>query len=159
MNICLIAAVAKNGCIGKDGKLLWHIPGDQALLQELTNGKIVMMGRKTWESIREKFKPLPGRTNIVITQQPDYPLPSKVERFSDPSSAIEAHTSEDICVIGGGKLYQTTIQKADTLYLTCIDEEVAGDTFFPTIDPTAWELVEQKAYPHFWFVTYRRRVK
>lgn len=159
MSICLVAAVAKNGCIGKNGDIPWKIPGEQLLFKEITLGKVVLMGRKTWESIPEKFRPLNGRKNIVVTRQSNYPLPGGVEHFTDIESALNAHKSEHICVIGGAEIYRATIDKADTLSITKISDEIAGDTFFPTIDPTVWELVEQKAYPHFWFVTYRRRAK
>lgn len=159
MSLRLIAAVSKNGCLGKDGQLLWHIPGDQELFRELTQGNVVLMGRKTWESLPTNLRPLSGRTNVVLTRQTNYPLPPEVEQFNDLERAFEAHKNEEICVIGGGELYQATIDRADILSLTCIDEVVLGDTFFPVIDLTVWELVEQKVYPYFWHLTYRRRRK
>lgn len=159
MPLSLIAAVSSNGCIGKDGGIPWNIPGEQLLFKELTLYKTVLMGRKTWESIPEQFRPLRNRLNIVITRQADYPLPPEVERFSDLSSALSAHASEDICVIGGAEIYRATIDLADTLYLSHIDQIVEGDTFFPTIDPAQWQCVEQKAYPGFLLVTYQRNKK
>jgi len=135
MPISLVAAVAKNGCIGKNGCIPWKIPGEQLIFKQLTIGKVVIMGRKTWESIPEKYRPLAERTNVVITRQADYPLPPSVEAYSTIQAAIQAHTTEQICIIGGAELYKTTIDLADTLFITHINEEVEGDTFFPTIDP------------------------
>lgn len=157
MPISLVAAVAKNGCIGKNGGIPWKIPGEQLFFKELTTGNVVIMGRKTWESIPEKYRPLAERTNVVITRQTDYPLPPGVEAYSDIQSAIQAHVTKQICIIGGAELYRATIDLADTLFITHIDEEVAGDTFFPVIDLAIWEEAEHQTYPQFRFVTYRRR--
>ena len=159
MPLSLIAAVSRNGCIGKDGGIPWNIPGEQLLFKELTLHKTVLMGRKTWESIPEQFRPLRDRLNVVITRQADYPLPPEVERFSDLSSALSAHASEDIYIIGGAEIYRATIDLADTLYLSHIDQIVEGDTFFPTIDPAQWQRVVQKAYPGFLLATYQRTNK
>lgn len=157
MPISLVAAVAKNGCIGKNGGIPWKIPGEQLVLKELTIGKVVIMGRKTWESIPEKYRPLAERTNVVVTRQPNHPLPPGVEAYSTIQAAIQAHTAEQICIIGGAELYKTTIDLADTLFITHINEEVEGDTFFPTIDPAIWEEAEHQTYPQFHLITYRRR--
>ncbi len=142
MNLCLIAAVAKNGCIGKNGGIPWKIPGEQLLFKKLTLGKVVLMGRKTWESIPEKFRPLEGRANVVITHQTPYQLPPEVEQFTDITSALRAHAAEEICVIGGAEIYTATIGAADHLYITHLHEAIEGDAFFPTIDPAVWEPIE-----------------
>lgn len=159
MSISLIAAVSRNGCIGKDGRIPWNIPGEQALFKQLTLHKMVLMGRKTWESIPERFRPLSERKNVVITRQEDYPLPSGVEHFSDIESALQAHVLEDVCVIGGAEIYHRTIDQADTLKLSRIDQEVEGDTFFPVIDPNQWKIVEEVPYAGFSLITYRRITK
>ncbi len=159
MSISLIAAVSKNGCIGKAGGIPWHIPGEQLLFKQLTLNKIVLMGRKTWESIPEKYRPLSERLNIVITRQTDYPLPPGVERFSNIESALASHASDDICIIGGADIYRATIDKADKLELTRIDQEIEGDTFFPLIDANDWQLIEEKAYEDFSLTTYHRKAK
>lgn len=159
MSISLVAAVAKNGCIGKNGGIPWKIPGEQQIFKEITLGQVVIMGRKTWESIPEQFRPLVGRINVIITRQANYPVPPGVEVHSTLQAALAAHTHERICIIGGAELYRATIGLADTLLITHIDQEIEGDTFFPTIDPSHWEIIEQKPYPVFRLVTYRRRIK
>jgi dihydrofolate reductase len=158
MPICLVAAVSQNGCIGKDGRLPWHLPEDLTHFKQLTLGKIVLMGRKTWESLPPHVRPLPGRTNIVITRQADYPLPTDVERFASVNEAINAHRDQDICVIGGGEIYQQAIELADTLYITEIKQTVLGDTHFPTIDSETWHVIARDSHPGFAFVTYRHNL-
>lgn len=155
MNITLIAAVAKNGCIGKDGKLPWHLPEDMAHFKQLTMGKTILMGRKTWESLPEKFRPLPNRKNIIVTRQAEYQLPTGVERYGSVDEALAAH-SEAIIVIGGAELYRQTIAKADTLFITHVDQLVDGDAFFPPIDPNVWREAERETHEGFSFVTYQR---
>ncbi len=154
MTLSLIAAVAKNDCIGKDGKLPWHLPEDMAHFKQLTMGKIVLMGRKTWESIPEKFRPLPGRKNVVVTRQTNYAFPHDVAHYGSVEDALAAHQG-DIVVIGGAELYRQTIDKADTLFITHVDQEVDGDAFFPTIDSKIWRELEREAHDGFAFVTYK----
>ncbi|MBP9762139.1 dihydrofolate reductase [Patescibacteria group bacterium] len=158
MPLCLIAAVSKNGCIGKDGRLPWHLPEDLARFKQLTLGKIVVMGRKTWESLPSDVQPLPGRTNIVITRQTDYHLPDGVLCYASLNEAIHAHREQDICIIGGGQIYQEAIELVDTLYITEVDQTVLGDTYFPTIDPETWHLVGKDQHSGFTFVTYRHNL-
>ncbi len=157
MSLALIAAVSKNNCIGRGGTLPWHIPEDLAHFKALTRGTTVLMGRKTWESIPEKFRPLPGRKNVVISRQPDYPVPDGVALFTSPDAALAAHQNELVMVIGGAELYRQTINQADTLYLTHVDREVDGDAFFPPIDATIWERTVEEPHTGFTFVTYTRR--
>lgn len=159
MSICLVVAVSKNGCIGKSGTLPWYLPEDLARFRQLTLGKVVLMGRKTWDSIPEKFRPLPGRTSIVITRQTNLALPTEVERYSNISDALAAHQGQDIFIIGGAEIYRQTIDLADILYITHIHQIIEGDTFFPTIDSSIWEQVENIPYETHSFATYRRRTK
>ena len=154
--IALIFAASKNNCIGKDGKLPWHLPEDMKRFRDLTMGKTVLMGRKTWESLPEKFRPLPGRNNIVITRQANYNVPPGVHLHSSIESALTVHADEDIIVIGGAEIYSQTINKADTLYVTHVDQVVEGDAFCPVIDPQQWKETEREDYDEFSFVTYRR---
>lgn len=156
MPISLIAAVAKNNCIGKDGRLPWHLPEDMKHFKDLTMGKVVLMGRKTWESIPEKFRPLPGRTNVVVTRQPNYPVPTGVEVFGSIETALAVHAQDEIVVMGGAEIYRETIDRADALHLTEVDQTVEGDAFFPTIDPSAWTETAREPHEGFSFVTYRR---
>lgn len=156
MSLALIAAVAHNNCIGKDNTLPWHIPEDLRHFKELTTGKTVLMGRKTWESLPPNFRPLPNRKNIVITSQVAYSVPEGVEVFTSIEAALSAHIHDDVFVIGGAQLYKQTIDKADTLHLTEINESVDGDAFFPTIDLTMWRETARETHPTFSFVTYTR---
>ncbi len=157
MSIILVAAVAKNGCIGKGGTLPWHIPEDLAHFKKLTTGKIVLMGRKTWESLPAKFRPLPGRKNIVITRQADFAVPAGVELHHSVNAALAKHHTSTVSVIGGAELYQQTIDLADTLYLTEVHRTVEGDAFFPPFDKTIWQETKRENFPAYSFVTYTRR--
>ncbi|MDO8581476.1 MAG: dihydrofolate reductase [bacterium] len=155
--LALIAAIDQQNCIGKDGTLPWHIPEDLAHFKKLTEGKTVLMGRKTWESLPEKYRPLPNRTNIVITRQNDYALPAGVERYDSVNTAISAHPNKDIMVIGGGEIFTQTINKADTLYMTHVTQTVTACTaFFPSIDLTLWRETERDNRDGFSFVTYKK---
>lgn len=154
--ISLIAAISENNCIGKDNLLPWHLPEDLKHFKELTTGKTVLMGRKTWESIPEKFRPLPNRKNIVITTQSDFIVPEGVEIYHAINDAISAHTNEDIFIIGGATIYTQTINLADTLYITHVHQVVDGDAFFPSIDQNIWKETERKNHENFSFVTYKK---
>lgn len=154
--IALIAAIAKNNCIGKDNQLPWHIPEDLEHFKKLTTGKVVLMGRKTWESIPEKFRPLPNRKNLVITRNTNYEIPKGMEIFNNTESALEKYKDQDVFVIGGAGIYKQTIDLADTLYITHVHKEVEGDAFFPEIDPEIWKEVEREDHEKFSFVTYKR---
>ena len=92
----LIAAISKNNCIGRDNELPWNIPEDMERMRKITQNKILIMGRKTWESIPEKRRPLPNRTSVVITRNNDYPLPEGVERYGSVEEALKAHEGEEI---------------------------------------------------------------
>lgn len=154
--LAIIAAIAKNNCIGIKGKLPWHIPEDLAHFKKLTEGKIVLMGKNTWESLPAKFRPLPNRTNVVIAGTTEYAVPPRVEVYATPEDALKAHPNEDIMVSGGGQIYAHFMKKADTLYITHVDRIVDGDIFFPPIDPTIWREVERENHDEFSFVTYKK---
>ena len=154
--ISLIAAIAQNNCIGKANLLPWHLPEDLKHFKELTTGKTVLMGRKTWESIPEKFRPLPIRKNIVITTQSDFIVPEGVEIYHAINDAILAHTNEGIFIIGGATIYTQTIDLADTLYITHVHQVVDGDAFFPDIDQNIWKETERENHENFSFVTYKK---
>ncbi|MCC6766991.1 MAG: dihydrofolate reductase [Deltaproteobacteria bacterium] len=155
--ITIVAAVARNGCIGRDGGLPWRIAEDMKRYRAITMGKVVVMGRRTWESIPERFRPLPGRTNVVVTRQAGYPLPAGVERFGSLAEALAAHAGDAVVVNGGGAVYAEAMERADVLDLTHVHREVAGDTFFPAIDPSVWKETAREDHEGFSFVTYRRR--
>jgi dihydrofolate reductase len=154
--ITLVAAVARNGCIGKDGALPWRIPEDVQHYKDVTMGKVVVMGRKTWESIPAKYRPLPGRTNVVVTRQTAYPLPAGVECFDSLETALAAHAADDVVINGGAEIYRAAIGRADRLDVTHVARDVDGDTFFPAIDPARWKVVRREDHDGFSFVLYER---
>ncbi len=153
--IALVAALSENNCIGKNGTLPWHIPEDMKKFKEITTGHTVVMGRKTWESIPEKFRPLPNRKNIVITRNTGYAVPDSVLVYHSIDDAME-HETGDIMIIGGAEIYNQSINHADTLYITHVKTFIEdGTAFFPTID-SSWKEVEREDHEHFSFVTYKK---
>ena len=134
--ISYVAAVSRNGIIGREGGLPWKISSDLKRFQKITMGKPVIMGRKTWESLPRK--PLPGRRNIVITRKPAY-VAEGAEVVSNPEQAIALCEGEpEIAVIGGGEIYRLFWPKVDRLYLTEVDLDVEGDTHFPHVRAEEW---------------------
>lgn len=156
--ISLIAAVAKNYCIGKDNKLPWHIPEDLQHFKDITSKKTVLMGRKTYESIVSYLgKPLPKRTNIVITSNKDYVVPDEVEVYTNIEEAFSNHKDEEVFVIGGAYMYEQTIRMANKLYITWVDKEVDGDSFFPEIRDDLWREISREKHDSFSFVEYIKK--
>lgn len=126
-----------NHVIGCRGELLWHIPDDLKRFKALTLGHPVIMGRRTWESLPEKARPLPGRTNIVITRNPDYVANGALVAGSFPealSLAQQAEGADEIFVAGGTEIYRAALPFTTHLYLTVIDDEKEGDAFFPSYE-------------------------
>ena len=158
--ISLIVAAAKNGAIGKDGKLLWHIPEDMRYFREVTQGKPVIMGRKTWESLPERFKPLPGRKNIVISHWPDYPADGAHLATSLEAALRESSDETEVFIIGGAQIYQYALPLAHRVYLTQINTDYEADAFFPGLDLEAWQEVSRRPGQEnheVCFVIYERR--
>jgi len=161
--LSLIAAVARNRVIGKDNQLLWHLPEDMRHFRETTRGKPVIMGRKTWESLPDSFRPLPGRLNIVVSRNPAYQAPGATLTGSIAEAIRRVgDDAREIFVIGGEELYRQAMPKADRLYLTEIEADFAGDAFFPDVPKQEWTEVSRKAQqsasePAFSFVVYQRR--
>ena len=137
--LSLIAAVARNRIIGHGNRLPWHLPGDMRHFRETTRGRPVLMGRKTWESLPEKFRPLPGRRNIVVTRDPGYAAPGAQCARSLEDAIRLADDGGEIFVIGGAALYRDALPLADRLYLTEIDADIAGDASFPPLPATDWK--------------------
>jgi len=132
--ISIVVACDKNRVIGKENKLPWKIPADLQRFKRLTTGHPVIMGRKTWESIPEKFRPLPGRTNIVVTRNESYSAQGAIISNSVKNALELARTSpgqEEIFFIGGAQIYTEAKPLADRLYVTEVDTEIEGDAFFP----------------------------
>jgi len=144
--ISMIAALARNGVIGRDGKIPWYIPSDFAYFKRVTMGKPLIMGRKQFESVGH---PLPGRTNIVVSRQKNY-QPDGVVVINDFMAAIGharsialADGANEIMIIGGGEIYRLGMAVADKLYLSHVDLDGAGDVMFPKLDLALWEEVKQ----------------
>jgi len=138
MSVNLIWAEAADRVIGMDGALPWHLPEDMRRFKELTMGATVVMGRVTWESLPEKFRPLPGRRNIVITRQPSYEA-AGAEVVSSLEAALE-RADGDVWVIGGASIYEQAMPFADRVVRTRIHVQVEGDTRAPVLD-SAWTMV------------------
>ncbi len=166
--LVLIAAVARNGAIGRDDGLPWRLPGDMRHFRSATMGRPVIFGRRTWASIG---RPLPGRFPVVVSRDPALDLPEGIVRAADPEAALRCgedlatrHGADAVMVAGGATLYAALIGRADRLAITEVELEPAADTFFPTIDPALWR--ETTRQPHsptagdeaaYAFVTYARR--
>ena len=156
--ITLVAAISKNLCIGKNGELPWDIPEDMKRMREITKNKVLIMGRKTWESIPVNRRPLPERTNVVITRNSDYELPEGVERYDSIDEAISNHKEEEIVGFGGQRIFEEMIEIADVLDLTLVNQEIEGcDSFFPEIDMNIWKEDKREDYEGFSFVTYIKK--
>jgi dihydrofolate reductase len=132
--ISLIAVIGKNRELGKNGGLLWHLPDDMQRFKAITSGHPVIMGRKTWESIPETYRPLADRTNIVLTREVDYEATGAVVAHSLEDALAEVAGVEgegEVFIIGGGELYRETLPLAGRLYLTIVDASAEADTYFP----------------------------
>lgn len=140
MIISLIAALTENRVIGKNNDLPWHLPDDMKYFMQTTKGHYVIMGRKNWDSIPEKFRPLPNRTNLVITRQPDFRAPGAtvVNSLNQALEIARTARQSEVFVIGGAEIYRLALPLASRLYLTEIQTQLQGDTFFPDYDRQAW---------------------
>lgn len=142
MKISLIVALSSNRVIGADKQMPWHLSADLKKFKQITLGSPIIMGRKTFESIG---RPLPGRTNIVVSRNAAY-QPEGVVVFTSLAAALNhaCSESEQVFVIGGASLYEAALPLATELYLTQIHREFAGDTYFPALDMSAWREVERE---------------
>jgi dihydrofolate reductase len=145
MTISLIVAAATNNAIGKDGNLPWHLPNDMKHFKNITWGMPVVMGRKTFESLR---KALPGRKNIVISRQPGWKADGviTVKNIDDAMFVARETDAKEVMVIGGGEIYKALFEKARRIYLTRVEAEPEADTFFPPIKQGEWNLISQQNY-------------
>lgn len=141
MNVSLIVAKAANGCIGRDNKLPWYLPNDLKYFKKTTFGKPIIMGRKTWESLKG---PLPGRANIVITRQENYQADgAKVVKTLDEAVALAGSIAlidgvDEVVIIGGAEIYAHALPRVTTMYVTEVHANVEGDAFFPDVDLAQW---------------------
>ena len=141
--IASIVAVAKNNVIGKDNKLIWRLPADMKYFKDMTEGCVVITGRKNYESIPEKFRPLPNRINIVVTRQKDYKaegafICSSIEEAIDLAQKT-GDKGKRIFIIGGAEIYKQTMDIVDEIFITEIHHEFEGDAFFPEVDKKKWK--------------------
>jgi dihydrofolate reductase len=170
MIISIIAAVAKNRVIGKSNDLPWRLPDDMKFFMQTTNGHHVIMGRKNYESLPEKFKPLPNRTNIVVTRQKNYQAPgcTIVNDLSEGVQLSRDSGEKELFIIGGAEIYKLALPVTDILYLTEINEEIDGDTFFPlsseALEKEGWKETSRQHHPSdakhkyaFDFVVYKKQ--
>jgi dihydrofolate reductase len=143
--IALVVAVARNGVIGRDGGLPWRLSSDLKRFKEITMGKPVIMGRKTWDSLPRR--PLPGRHNIIITRQPDFQADGATVVTSPEAALGAAGPVEEVAVIGGGEIYRTFLPLAHRLYLTEVATDADGDTRFPPLDAAQWRETGREEHP------------
>src|SRR3989344_702867 len=141
MRLTLVAAVAQNGVIGAKNALPWYIPEDLKHFKQVTIGKTVLMGKNTFDSVMKHLgKPLPDRTNVVVSRQKDIQVPEGVIVYNDLNEALEGLKNiPEVMVAGGGQIFSQLMDKADKLILTEVHKEVEGDVFFPKIEPNVWQ--------------------
>jgi dihydrofolate reductase len=160
MNINIVVAIATNNAIGKNNKLLWHLPKDLKHFKELTTGHTIIMGRKTFDSVG---KPLPNRRNIVVTRQ-DMQI-AGCEVINSLEAALELAKGEaEVDIVGGAEIYEQAMSLTNFIYLTIVHQDFEADTFFPEIDESQWQEIaredhqtdEKHAFP-FSFITLKRR--
>lgn len=161
----MIVAVARNGVIGKDNDLVWNLPDDMKYFKETTAGHAVIMGRKNYYSIPEKWRPLPNRTNIVITRNRSLSI-ENVEVVHDIASGLELAKEageHEVFIIGGGQIFEQSLPITDRIYYTDIHASYEGDIYFPALQPDVWQEISRKHHPaddrhevSFDFVVYER---
>lgn len=154
--ITIIAALTRRRVIGKDNKLPWHISDEIRNFKRLTTGNTVIMGRRTYESIG---KPLPNRNNIVVSRSLRAVPGVTICADLDTALATANAYGKDIFIVGGARLYQEVLARADTMYLSFVKKDYEGDTYFPVFDEGDWVIAERTDYPDFEFVLYTRRKK
>lgn len=156
MDKVIVAAVADNGVIGKDGDIPWYIPEDLEHFREITMGYPVVMGSGTYRSLPEDHRPLDGRKNIVLTRS-SVDAPESVAEANSLGEAWEIASQQDagkVFVIGGSSVYEQVLPEADRMKLTEVHREPEGDTYFPDWNPEDWKEVERDDHGEFSFVTY-----
>ena len=144
MNISLIAAIDRGRVIGMDNAMPWHMPADLKHFKRITLGKPVVMGRKTFDAIG---RPLPGRTNIIVTRDPDWRAEGCVVVYSVEQALQAAAGADEVMVIGGANLFEQLLPRATRIYLTEIKADFAGDSYFPVLPPGHWLERERQDHP------------
>lgn len=163
MKLSIIVAAATNGVIGHNNQLIWHLPEDLKMFKRRTTGHVIIMGRKTFESIG---KPLPNRTTIIISRNPEYRVEGCITVGSLEEAIAQAQQIEpsEAFVIGGAEIYRLALPLADIVYLTEVLQSFEGDAFFPSLEPTVWQeiertdfVIDEKHAVPFSFVTYHKK--
>jgi dihydrofolate reductase len=145
--ISFVVAMDRNHLIGDGDNLPWHLPDEMHRFKEITMGHAVLMGRKTYESIPEKFRPLTGRTNIVLTSQKNYEAPGCLVVHELEEALTAVSPDEELMVIGGARVFDELMPHVDRLYLTEIDGEYVGDVYFPEFNRDEWREVDREYHP------------
>jgi dihydrofolate reductase len=160
--ISIIVAIAGNNAIGKDNNLLWHLSDDLKRFKKITIGHNIIMGKKTYESL--PVKPLPKRTNIVITDDPHDKYEGCITVYSIEEAMDFCNDQQESFIIGGGSIYRQFLPLADKLYITKVHKDFEADVYFPEIDPDEWELIDEGEVVtdennllEYSFLTYKRR--
>ncbi len=160
MQLKLIFARARNGVIGVNNTLPWHLPEDMAHFKQATMGCTVIMGRKTWDSLPPKFRPLPGRLNVVVTRQPNWQADGASVAHSIEQACALCPSNSTAWVIGGAEVYAQALPQATEAVVTELDADFAGDAYAPRLDPNWRETARQPHTSstglHFSFVTYQK---
>jgi dihydrofolate reductase len=145
MTISLVVAASENNAIGKDNQLLWHLPNDMRFFKNTTWGNVVIMGRKSFESLSKALK---GRINVVITRQGNWKAEDTIvaKDLHDALQKAEATNCKEIMIIGGGEIYKQSMDIADKIYLTRVHATFDADTFFPVIEESKWELISNEDF-------------
>lgn len=165
MKISMIAAVSENRVIGKDNDLVWSLPDDMKFFMNKTSGHNIILGRKNYESLPKKYRPLPNRVNIVMTRNDQYKAEGAVmvKSLTEAIQIAEDNNEEEVFIIGGGEIYKLGLEIADVMYITEIKASFDGDAFFPEYDQEVWKETERIHHPvdekhnyEFDFVTYER---
>jgi dihydrofolate reductase len=168
MIISLIAALAKNHVIGKNNDLPWNLPDDMKYFMQTTKGHHVIMGRKNYQSLPEKFRPLPNRTNIVVTRQEGFQAPGciVVHSVGDGFELAENNGEPELFIVGGAEIYRAAMPHTQRMYLTEIHAVIEGDTYFPQFSQAEWKEVSRTHHPAderhrfpFDFVIYERKTQ
>lgn len=152
----IIAAIDQEKAIGKNGEIPWHIPEDLKHFKEKTTGHPVIMGRKTFESLPVDYRPLPERTNIVLTRSDMDKEGVEIAKSFQKAYSIARDHGEEAFIIGGASVYEQALPQADRMILTEVKKEVDGDTFFPEFDREEWNEESREEHEDFDFVTYTR---
>lgn len=159
MPINIIAAMTEDRVIGCNGRIPWKIPEETKLFKELTTGNTVIMGRNTWDSLPEKFKPLPNRTNIIVSTAMGEQDGAIVCKTIQEAVQIACNHAGEIYCIGGAKVYSAILPLSETLHISWIKRQYKGEVYFPKINLDEWSLEETKEFNEFTYKKYSRRVK